>query len=231
MMLNRMTDFLGGIAKRQAEVTGAYEGAMAWAEIVTQGMIEGTKVATQMGWRPVDAVIAGDLVLTFDGGLQRVKAVTRRTLWAGMGACPEALWPLEVPAGALGNEAAYRVLPDQVIMIESDLAERIYGDPFACIPAMALEGFRGIRRVAPEGPIVVVTLQFEEEQVVFDSTGALFHFPPESDLVGGCLGEEESVYNPLSYEAATALVDSMAAEDAGDVVILRTPAMEPAYAA
>ena len=69
----------------------------------TGGLVKGTRVATELGWRPVDAVAAGDLVLTFDRGMQPVVAVRRRFL-ADLGA---ASWPLSVPAGALGNCAPF----------------------------------------------------------------------------------------------------------------------------
>ncbi|MEQ8255971.1 MAG: Hint domain-containing protein, partial [Roseovarius confluentis] len=93
------------------------------ATAVKSGLISGTKVATGMGWRPVEAIAAGDKVLTFDGGLQTITKVSRVGLWSGQDHCPRQFWPLEVPAGALGNREVMRVLPGQNIMVESDAAE------------------------------------------------------------------------------------------------------------
>ena len=40
----------------------------------TTGLVAGTRIATAMGWRAVEAIAVGDLVLTFDNGLQPVVA-------------------------------------------------------------------------------------------------------------------------------------------------------------
>ena len=52
--------------KRTAEVTGASDGT---ANGVMTGLLAGTRVATAMGWRRVDAISEGDQILTFDNGL------------------------------------------------------------------------------------------------------------------------------------------------------------------
>lgn len=147
------------------------------------GIVAGTRVATAMGWRDVAALQAGDMVLTFDGGLQPLVAVRRRPMWHGEGQVPQHFWPLHVPTGALDNAAAMLVLPRQGVMLESDLAEDVLGDPFALIPAAALEGARGIERVCPDARIEAVTLEFETDQVVFAERGALLFCPASGDLV------------------------------------------------
>jgi len=136
------------------------------------GMMAGTKVATAIGWRPVEAVAAGDMVLTFDGGMQPVKEVVRRQYWC-TDSDPED-WPLRVPAGALGNRGDMHVLPRQLILVESDTAEAVLGDPFALIPAAALDGFRGITRVRPGEVVEAIELRFEAEEIVYANIGALF---------------------------------------------------------
>ena len=116
--------------------------------------------------------------LAFDGGMQTVVRVERSVLWNSPKNCPEHLWPLQVPAGALGNQREMYLLPEQNVMVESDAAEECFGDPFALIPAAALTGFREISRVKLHEEIVVYTLHFEHEQIVFACSGALFHCPP-----------------------------------------------------
>jgi hypothetical protein len=147
------------------------------------GIVAGTKVATAIGWRPVQAIIAGDQVLTFDGGLQTVIEVRRLTLCAEPTIMPMASWPLHVPAGALGNRAAMQILPGQDVLIESDIAEELYGDPFALIPAAALDGYNGISRAAPHARIEVITLHFAQDQIVYANIGALFMCPRAGDLM------------------------------------------------
>src|SRR5690606_31657325 len=113
------------------------------------GMVAGTQGATPLGWRRGEAIPAGDTVMTFDGVLQVVTKVTRGELWPHDTPCPHEYWPLEGPEGALGNAQAMLLLPEQSVVIESEVAEVLYGDAFALIPASALDGFRGIARVEP----------------------------------------------------------------------------------
>ena len=138
------------------------------------GIVSGTKVATEFGWRPVEALTEGDLVLTFDSGMQPVVAVERHVIWCEVGASDMESWPLTVPAGVLGNEVEMMLLPDQPVLVESDAAESLYGDPFVLIPARNLAGVAGIDRVVPPVRIEVVTLRFAREQIVFANIGALF---------------------------------------------------------
>ena len=147
------------------------------------GLLAGTRVATAMGWRPVEAIAEGDRVLTFDHGLQAVEKVVRVRLWPDPADCAARFWPLHVPAGALGNRDAMHVLPGQNVMIESDAAEDLYGDPFSLIPAKAVEGAAGVHRVPPEADIEVIVLHFARDQIVFANNGALFLCPACHDVV------------------------------------------------
>ncbi|WP_300519404.1 Hint domain-containing protein [Aliiroseovarius sp.] len=137
------------------------------------GFAAGTVVATHLGWRPVEAVTIGDYVMTFDNDMQPITAVTRGASCLATGDFPEHLLPIEVPAGVLGNDRTMIVLPEQSVMVESDAAEELLGDPFALIPARALLGFRGIDLLHPAHPIDVVTLHFEQDQVIYADGGAL----------------------------------------------------------
>ena len=169
-----------GKTNRMVEMSGAYDGG-ATGEM--SGIVAVTRIATSLGWREAGAIQAGDMVLTFDGGLQRVVQVTRRKLWAGDGPVPERFWPLMVPAGAIENAVAMMILPRQGVMLESDLAEEALGDPFALIAAAALEGGRGVERVCPNDPVEVISLQFDADQVIFAEHGALLFCPAGGDLV------------------------------------------------
>ena len=147
------------------------------------GLTAGTKVASAMGWRKVEALTEGDKVLTFDAGMQPIRKISRLTLWNGDDPCPDRFWPLAVPAGALGNRDPMHLLPNQSVMIESDAAEEAYGDPFTLIPAAALEGVNDIRRCAPDAGFEVFIPHFESDQVVFGNSGALFFCPSARDLL------------------------------------------------
>lgn len=172
---------------------------------LASGLMAGTQVATQMGWRDVAAIAVGDLVLTFDGGMQAVAAVERQTFSTGGDLAPADTWPIFVPAEALGNRDDMFLLPQQSVMIEADAAEEVFGDPFAMIPVLALEGFRGITRVPPAEQIELITLAFAQDEVVFVNTGALIHCPKSRDILDTSL----SLYSALPLEAAKALVAVM----------------------
>ena len=186
------------------------------------GLIAGTRVATAIGWRPVEAVTPGDKVLTFDAGLQTVTRVERSSL-SGGGRCPEHLWPMVVPAGALGNQSEMQLLPEQPVMLESDTAEELLGDPFTLMPAAALEGFRGIYRSRPVGEVEVISICFEHDQVVFANIGALFFCPKvmcgeiRKNLLD--MDDDASPYVPLSMEQAETLASLIEADEARDAYV------------
>lgn len=176
----------------------------------TTGIVAGTRVATSIGWRAVEAVCEGDQVLTFDGGLQTVIGVTRHFL-STQSASPTS-WPLHVPAGVLGNRQPMHILPAQAILIESDTAEECLGDPFALIPAAAMDGFRGIDRSRPADWIEVVELHFAQDEIVFANIGALFLCRARRDLLSDVA---MPVYDVLPMEQADMLVDLLDMEAMG----------------
>ena len=168
-----------------------------------RGMIAGTMVETSQGWLPVERVQMGMSVYTYDGGKKPVVAIERQTLGAELGTVyPDGL--LLVPGGARDNCNAFYLLPEQHVMIESDIAADVLGAPAHLVPAAALEGFRGIQRVMPVDQIEIITLLFDEEEVVFANTGALIHCPK----VAG--DAERSDFAALTEDQARALLELMA---------------------
>lgn len=184
---------------------------------ISSGIISGTKVATTIGWRPVEAIAAGDMVLTFDGGLQPVAEVRRRVVWGG-GREDHRHWPLHVPAGAMGNARPMLLLPDQTVLVESDAAEELTGDPFALIPARALDGFRGIAPAAPAMRLEIVQLAFETDEIVFANVGALVYCPADFDILAAIRRRIEAggrVYEVMDFDTAETLVTLMEIDEAG----------------
>ena len=174
------------------------------------GIVAGTKVATNVGWRPVEAIIAGDKVLTFDAGLQTVIDVRRQVLYASATMVPMDNWPLYVPAGALGNRADMQILPGQNVLIESDTAEDMFGDPFVLMPAAPLEGYNGISRLALSARVEVVSLHFAQDQIVHANIGALFLCPRACDLMHDLYAvAEPSAYRVLSLAEADEVLAGM----------------------
>lgn len=212
-MLDHMSSISGG---RTAE-TGRRKARARRLETAQEapgsGLVSGTRIATAMGWRRVEQVVAGDLVLTFDAGLQRVTRVTRHMVWEGAGPCPERLWPIEVPTGVLGNREVMHLLPQQTIMVESDTAEDLYGDPFSLIPAEAMDEISASRRMQPQEGFEVVRLHFACEQVVFARDGLLFLCPSSRGTVADVWeAPQDPLYTILPLDEARFLATRIEAE-------------------
>lgn len=153
------------------------------------GLIAGTLVATDLGWQPVEDLRTGDRVVTFDNGMRPLRGVQVSTLYTAEHDAPRSVWPLLVPARALGNRTAMTLMPEQAVLIESDQAEAVYGDPFMLVSAGVLDGHKGIARVAPQRQITVVMLEFESDEVVYANGTLLVHCP--ADRVETVRGIEE----------------------------------------
>lgn len=201
-----------GKTDRMVDMSGAYDGGATGA---MTGIVTGTRVATSQGWCDADTIRAGDMVMTFDSGLRRVIKVERRPLWSGDGPVPERFWPILVPVGMIENAQPVMLLPRQGVLLESDLAEAALGDPFALIPAVALEGGAGVERVCPNDLIEVVSLHFDSDQVIFAEHGALLFCPSGGDLVQIALrnAARHCPYQMLPVSCAFELVHGTGAGD------------------
>lgn len=181
----------------------------------SEGILAGTQVAVGETWHAVETLKVGDMVTTFDHGPQPLKNIRRMPLWTGAGTCPLGAMPLAVPEGAMGNAQTLLLLPDQGVLVESDLADAIFDDPFALIPAAALEGFRGIERVTPHQRLDVYRLEFEGEELVYANGTGMIHCPASGmDDVTRLLmiGEEEPLYRMLPLDIARRLVEGLEEE-------------------
>jgi len=174
------------------------------------GLIAGTRVETADGWKPVEQIRTGEKVHTYDGGLQPVKRIERTVFGAEVAEVfPDGL--LMVPGGALDNCDAFYLLPDQHVLLESAIAEEVLGNATALVPAAALENYRGITRVMPVDLIEVVTLLFDDEEVVYANTGVMMHCAPKKAAGAALRGTMRSAFfKVLPLEQARAMVELMA---------------------
>lgn len=203
-----------GIRVRHEGGGAGDDGCDAAPVFVTDGIAAGTRIATATGWRDVAALCPGDLVLTFDDGLVPVVAVQRHHAVAGAGDWPAPHWPLAVPEGALGNRHPLVLMPDQRLMVDSDLAESLVGDPFPLIPARALAGWRGIAPAPPPPGLMATVPMFADEQVIYGASAVLLHCLPAPDPAG-LTALRPPRYIALSPETAAQVVACLAAEEVG----------------
>ncbi|MEL6639921.1 MAG: Hint domain-containing protein [Pseudomonadota bacterium] len=165
---------------------------------LSRGLLSGTQVATVMGWRDVAAVAAGDQVLTFDDGLQTVSAVHHTYIETSehRGSASDQL--IYVPSGVLGNAQEMTLLPSQPVMIEDSIAEEVFGDPFVVIPARHLVGYAGIHHVPAPMIAHLISLVFDQDQVVFANVGGLLVCPASTDLLDVGRPTYEALTDPVS---------------------------------
>jgi hypothetical protein len=176
--------------------------------VVAEGLYGLTRIATPEGWARAAELSPGDPVISFDSPPRRVVSVTRHRL---DGTAPQAAWPLLVPPDVLGNAEAEVILPEQGVMIDSDLAERLFGEPFVTVPASALEGWRGIARTPPPSQ-VVVRLAFELPTLVYAARDMILACPG-LPMLTATMGSALNAAPPLGPQAARHLVGCMIAAD------------------
>ena len=169
-----------------------------------EGLVEGTRLVTSSGWCPVEELIEGDMVLTFDRGMQRIIELHRQTLLVSEGTCASHLQPLHVPAGAIGNTGDAWILQDQCILVESDGAEALFDDPFSLLPGKALNGLRGIARKVPAGDMQIISLRFKRDEIVVADLGAQFYCPKEAEPLSD--GGGDPYYRMLGRDEAELIV-------------------------
>ncbi|THH37099.1 hypothetical protein E4Z66_09195 [Aliishimia ponticola] len=193
--------------RRVAEPSGAFETE---SRDAGHALVAGTRIATGLGWRPIETVRRGDQVLTFDNGLQRVADVRRTSFRAAPSNARGETTPVIIPAGALGNRVEMRLLPGQGVLVESDEASDAMGDPFALVPAHTLVGYRNICHDAQTRDLEVVTICFDKPQVIYAEAGTLIYCPQATvDL----LDVARPTYELLDIPSAEEIVNSMILED------------------
>jgi hypothetical protein len=171
------------------------------------GLLAGTHVASNLGWRSVDALCVGDKVLTFDQGMQPIVDIQRETRVVADDLIPRDQRPVRIPEGVLNNRRTLWLMPDQGVLIESDAACDPMGDPFAVVPARAFAGFSGIEAGLPGETLQVTTLAFEQDQVVFTEGGLLTFCPRLRSFLSDA--DQDEIYDVLDLCAARFLVETM----------------------
>lgn len=156
------------------------------------GLLPDTLVETAEGWRPAAGLTLGDRVHSWDGGLRRIAGLDRRPL-------PEGTEALLLPGGMLDACDDLRLLPGQHLLLDTA------GDPSlpdalaVLVPAAALDGCPGIRRIRLPRTETVVPL-FAEEEVIFANSGVMLHCP-------GITDGADSFFPRLSPVTARALLN------------------------
>jgi hypothetical protein len=84
----------------------------------------GTRIGTETGFTTVEALNAGDRVITADGRIEPIVWVGQRTVNCARHPKPETVWPVRVAAGAFGENGPARNIylsPDHAVFVNGVL--------------------------------------------------------------------------------------------------------------
>lgn len=170
------------------------------------GLVSGTRVAAGPGWQAVEKLNVGDMVLTFDHGMQPVMDIQRETLVMPELALPGAQHPVLVPRNTINNLQDIWLMPQQGLLVESDSALDPLGDPFAVVPARALLGFAGVRTAVPEETLEATTLAFAQDEVIYAESGLLMFCPRPRQILSDRGDAGSTLYTVLDLHDGRYLV-------------------------
>ncbi|MFY0597552.1 MAG: Hint domain-containing protein [Cognatishimia sp.] len=162
---------------------GSYQShTVGWSYSDVVCFASGTMIDTLEGTKPVEALIAGDTVITRDGTPKPLMLNMSRQL--GLDELQEnpKLYPVRISAGALGEGLPHRdllVSRQHRMLITSKIAERMFGAPEVLISAIRLTDLPGIFVDEDVQSVTYHHLLLENHQIIF-AEGA----PTESLLTG-----------------------------------------------
>lgn len=134
------------------------------------GLTAGTMVETASGWHGVETLRIGDRVHSYDGGLARIVGLDRSYI------APQSPL-LHIPGGAFDN-CTDLLLPEHQHLLIDTLGDPDLPDTLtALIPAAALTGFRGTRRLTANTHTELVTPLFAQAEAIYANSGALVYCP------------------------------------------------------
>jgi hypothetical protein len=134
--------------------------------------VAGTFILTPDGEVPVETLLPGDLVITYDDGAQPVRWIGRRTVSA------EAKFaPIRIRANTFGTHKDLLVSPQHRVLVYDPLAELLFGEAEVLVAAKDL--VNGTSVVRKEGGSVdYVHILFDKHQVVYSEGLATESFLP-----------------------------------------------------
>ncbi len=153
--------------------------------------VSGTLIETATGYRPIEGLQAGDLVLTRDHGLQPILWHGKRQIHPDTDQDHD--WrPVRIGAGAIAPGLPARDLylsPNHKVLLWDALCEMLFSDPELLVPAKSLCGRQGIHRVNNCQGVHYHHLLFEQHQIIRAEGLETESFHPAR--VGyGCFDEE-----------------------------------------
>ncbi len=157
-------------------------GIIAFEDGLIPCLTSGTQIGTGTGTQCVDTLMVGDAVLTANGDLQNICWIGRRHYDAKDLARSPNLRPVRITAGALGGGLPRNdllVSRQHRMLVQSKIAERMFGRAEVLISAIKLTDFPGVFVDETIDQITYVHLLFAQHELIF-AEGA----PTESLFTG-----------------------------------------------
>lgn len=154
------------------------------------GILPGTLIETEFGFKQARTLRPGDMVQTFDGGLREVVNIRHSV--------PRLTAMVHVPAGALGNDAALDLPSDAIVAIEGDLALELFDLPVVTAKLVALIGHNGISTALPQR-IARIHIDCTEEELLWSEGGLVLNAGASDD---------DGFYSVLSLSETRMIVEA-----------------------
>ncbi len=130
----------------------------------------GTEIMTDSGVKLVEDLNVGDLVETFDNGLQEIRWIgSSKVNSAGLRMKPK-LFPIRIGKGSLGSslpEKELIVSPQHRVLISSKIAKRIFDTAEVLVAANKLVGIDGIKIMNEVTEVEYFHILFDQHELVF----------------------------------------------------------------
>lgn len=131
-----------------------------------------TLIETDKGQVPVESLQCGDLVVTLDNELQKIRWIGHRTI-----AAENAMAPIVFAKNAIGNRRDLRVSPQHRILMTGWRAELLFGTEEILVAAKHLVNGDTIYR-EPTPKITYFHLLFDQHEIIFAEGCAAESFHP-----------------------------------------------------
>lgn len=176
---------------------------------LASGLYASTPVRTPTGWAEMGDLSPGDLIVTRDHGLTGIVTTAPDVRVA--------LWGVLFPVGALGNAQDVILPPGQPVLVETPYALPFTGEAQALVPAVALEGWRGIAPHVRGQPEPILQMRLSRAGLVEAGPGLIVGIEgaetAEADLIRMLLTAPERAVLPLA--SARQLMAALVGHEAG----------------
>ena len=167
-----------------------------------------TCVKTDRGWTAVEDIEVGSYVETFDDGWQPVQTIIRRKVEAVFSGEAYRTKLVRIGSNIVGNTTDLYLPAAQPVLLESDVAEDVFGDPFPIVTAQSLVEADIAEEVLISGSVELFEHHFARSQLVFCSGGAvlLTHSQREQTDDFAAIGISPDRYHVFDEMTAVALL-------------------------